>query len=963
LADIEIPLRLKQIDPHLEEKVIEAKNLEQIMLKMTKQSDNTNGLVFGPPGSGKTYLLKKVAKYLTHAHTTHLVLFLGATELEAIFISNDVFNLDLIRKLLCKNHGCDEKCVKDKLASTKLFLFIDGIDEILANLQVNAIQLYKELCKLDCVLWVTSQMQTKEIVLQNLKTNRDFCEYEIQPLRSNEQIQHIVNKLQCTEERALEVLKETQKTSLNLAHPMMLIMFSTLCKENIFPKNCFSLFEAYIKLKLNNKWILKSDSERELLVNSDMNALSFFAVQSQQRPESRCDSAVSDVCGVAKTVEGLGIRFAHQTIYEFFIAWFFLRQEIEEISIASALFSKDLVTTRKFFEEFLTEDPRFEAKLREELKSSQSLALLTRFARELMFNIVSEGNINLFTLIVKNVDLQIDSLMDPASTFSQKWNKVHTNSPLFYACNSQEDIALQILRTDRFPPLLSPSDWSVHAAAKRGFTEVAKILLEENANLINQTDPDGLSPLHYAVLSDNPQIVRFFLLNSTVDVNLKTTKGITSLHLACANANLEVLKMLLIRGAEQNCSDDRGFNALHFVSRHVKDSACLLDIVTFMAMVGFDVNSKTLDGETALSLSVENNSLNLARALILKGADAKTTNRKGFNLLHKAAQRGICSVLTLLDQLSLLGTFLDSTTGTGKTSLHIAAKRGHLEIVKQLIVKGASHQIRDSSGYMPHHYAASENNLEILDFLLEKGSDVNRAAENGQTALHIAASANFVESVNLLLSKGASVHTKDFNGRTPLLCAVLKNHFLVVQLLMSRKSNPNENDSKNENAITIASRLGFLEVLELLKVPHTNSETEEIEIDAAVAMAGPSESFKLDDQFPKDIGDVDIMEEQPVDWERKKQENLKRFLVHGHLNNLKLKLALHRYITFPADYDTRAKCKRIDLAHSGFFFTYNYKSLQCFFCTYEINKIEEWQDLDIEQMNEKHEKHSYSAFG
>lgn len=85
---------------------------------------------------------------------------------------------------------------------------------------------------------------------------------------------------------------------------------------------------------------------------------------------------------------------------------------------------------------------------------------------------------------------------------------------------------------------------------------------------------------------------------------------------------------------------------------------------------------------------------------------------------------------------------------------------------------------------------------------------------------------------------------------------------------------------------------------------------------------------------------------------------LKNPLVLTALNeglNLRLNLALHRYITYPGDYDDRAVgMKRVALANSGFFMVEDKKSLQCFFCLMEITNLKNWTNLDIGQLNLRH---------
>lgn len=93
----------------------------------------------------------------------------------------------------------------------------------------------------------------------------------------------------------------------------------------------------------------------------------------------------------------------------------------------------------------------------------------------------------------------------------------------------------------------------------------------------------GWTPLHVAVLTENPKLVSFILSQPTVDVNapLETdfkddppaleivrsefcksplvdcTKGATPLHYACLIANDEIIKLLVGKGASYTLVDDQ----------------------------------------------------------------------------------------------------------------------------------------------------------------------------------------------------------------------------------------------------------------------------------------------------------------------------------------------------------------------------------------------------------------------
>lgn len=74
----------------------------------------------------------------------------------------------------------------------------------------------------------------------------------------------------------------------------------------------------------------------------------------------------------------------------------------------------------------------------------------------------------------------------------------------------------------------------------------------------NQYDEFGYSPLHYAAIKGNLEIVQLLVQNGG-DVNSKTKNGgVTVLMRACIGGNLEICRYLVKKGALVNCVDNDG---------------------------------------------------------------------------------------------------------------------------------------------------------------------------------------------------------------------------------------------------------------------------------------------------------------------------------------------------------------------------------------------------------------------
>jgi ankyrin repeat protein len=101
-----------------------------------------------------------------------------------------------------------------------------------------------------------------------------------------------------------------------------------------------------------------------------------------------------------------------------------------------------------------------------------------------------------------------------------------------------------------------------------------------------------------------------------------------------------------------------------------------------------------------------------------------------------------------------------------------------------LLVARAAVNIANNVGASPMHMAAIKGHVEILKLLIEAKGDVNQCdKKHGYSPLMAASIKGFVEAVELLLLNGANVHHKDSRGITALDLADQFNHPSVEAVL------------------------------------------------------------------------------------------------------------------------------------------------------------------------------------
>ncbi|KAH9661237.1 ANK REP REGION domain-containing protein [Citrus sinensis] len=182
-------------------------------------------------------------------------------------------------------------------------------------------------------------------------------------------------------------------------------------------------------------------------------------------------------------------------------------------------------------------------------------------------------------------------------------------------------------------------------------------------------------------------------------------------------------------------------------------------------------------GETALYVAAEYGHVDLVAEMIkcYDLADAGIKARNGFDAFHIAAKEGHLEVLKVL--LAVYPELAMTVDLTNTTALHTAAMQGHVEVLNFLIEAESSLiTISRSNGKTALHSAARNGRLEVLKTLLAADSVIAiRTDKKGQTALHMAVKGQNIEVVQeLIKAEPASVNMVDTKGNSPLHIATRK---------------------------------------------------------------------------------------------------------------------------------------------------------------------------------------------
>jgi ankyrin repeat protein len=216
-------------------------------------------------------------------------------------------------------------------------------------------------------------------------------------------------------------------------------------------------------------------------------------------------------------------------------------------------------------------------------------------------------------------------------------------------------------------------------------------------------------------------------------------------------------------------------------------------------------------GEGALRIAAKCGNMSAVRTLVKRGA----IYGKDLALLYAVKYDSTETARVLIDagadvnyeeQINFEGLpWRDS-----RTPLRWAAEKGHDEMVRLLIAKGA-----DMDAYALC-WAAEAGHTETVRLLIDEGADVDGRGDYGTTALAYAAWYGHTATVDLLIEKGADVNAKNKGEKTALMVAAGKGHIATVRLLIEKGADVNAIDKDKQSALIRAADNGHTETVELL---------------------------------------------------------------------------------------------------------------------------------------------------
>ena len=430
------------------------------------------------------------------------------------------------------------------------------------------------------------------------------------------------------------------------------------------------------------------------------------------------------------------------------------------------------------------------------------------------------------------------------------------NTPLHMAClGGHEELARLLITNYNCPVYIKnkAKKTPLHMACSHGYFDVSKVLVSDgNKGFYNTLDKDSNTPLDLLIKKGDAKAVHVLSTEYGFKPHVRGIESKSLLHQLAAGGFTTVLQKLISNfNYDPASSDEDGNTILHTAAQHGQYKMAKLLIAYYSNQC--PIYRKNSQGQTALHCACIGGHTRVAEFLIANKADITVRDEDGDTPLKKAFLKGhlrTCFKLfgtslhtinhKLLDQVCergsadlidiLLSDFnLDPFSVLdhhGNTAIHIAAVRGHKQVVSMLVTKysGLVH-VLNRYKQTPLHMACSCGHLDVSKMLLSGADEknCNSLDKGNNTPLDLLIQRGDAKAVHILYTEyGCKLHVRGVESKSLLHQLAARGFITMLQKLISKFNYDPACTDEDNTLLHIAVQHGQYEVAKLLIADYSN---------------------------------------------------------------------------------------------------------------------------------------------
>ena len=317
-------------------------------------------------------------------------------------------------------------------------------------------------------------------------------------------------------------------------------------------------------------------------------------------------------------------------------------------------------------------------------------------------------------------------------------------------------------------------DAPVAEAAMRGDTAGVRSLLRGGAD-VNAAQPDGMTALHWAALENDLQTLDVLLYAGAATDALTRVGAYTPLHLASSRGHTGAVARLVTAGSKVGPFTATGVQPLHLAAQ-----AGDVDAVKALLDGGADINAKDkTHGRTPLIFAASQDRVAALKLLLARGADARLTTTV---IDYRARAAADTQARQLRDKIA-----------SARTGRSINSNFDPDPPAPGAAAAGQGARAGQNAGSDPTIPSVNPPGGRGGGGGPRPPSDIEQIGrQGGFTALHYAARDGFSATALALVDAGVDVNVPTEGDRsTPMIVAVVNGHYDLALALLARGANPN----------------------------------------------------------------------------------------------------------------------------------------------------------------------------
>jgi len=215
--------------------------------------------------------------------------------------------------------------------------------------------------------------------------------------------------------------------------------------------------------------------------------------------------------------------------------------------------------------------------------------------------------------------------------------------------------------------------------------------------------------------------------------------------------------------------------------------------------------------EEPLHKAVMAGNLEQVGVLIVRGVDLeKIDGNFGCTAMYLAAREGHLEIVRALRDA---GAGMDPGTDGGEPLAFAAVYSGNVDLMGYLLENGVDKAVRNADEQTLLHHAIAFRREEMVLYLVDIGVDVNAVDKRGWAPLHMAAWVGDLPVTGQLMGAGGDAAAKLASGETPLHLAVVYNHGEVVEDLLAAGIDVDQLDESGRSALFSVQSIEVMDLL------------------------------------------------------------------------------------------------------------------------------------------------------